>query len=359
MLCDKVNMIDKKADCELILGNSNPRFSGVTSTMLQNLEFQQRVMSVRVLGKHHLPDKSLAISFWQLAKLARNPRLDGRYRIFHARRNDEMLQALVLRWLFRAKFKIVFTSTAQRHHSRYTRWLLSKMDAVISTCGAAASYLESAPDKIIAHGIRQDTFHPIADKRQILSDLGLRGTTAIGIFGRVRKQKGVHVFVDACLNVFPDFPDAVAVIGGAINNSNEALVAELKEKIQAAGLQDRIRFLGEQPFDMVPRLFGAMDVVAALSQNEGFGLTVLEAMATGAAVIASEAGAWPEIITQGETGFVVPVNNVEVVAERIRWLLANPDMRRTMAEKGRDLVLQKYTVEREARELCDFFKTLQ
>ncbi|MFT6793932.1 MAG: mannosyltransferase [Rubritalea sp.] len=66
------------------------------------------------------------LTFRQFTKLCKSTHPDGEPRIFHARRNDEMIQSLIAKKLFGAKIKIVFTSTAQRHHSRFTRWLMSK-----------------------------------------------------------------------------------------------------------------------------------------------------------------------------------------------------------------------------------------
>ena len=93
-------------EIELIIGNSNSNFSGVTSTMLQLLSIQKKLINLRVMGKHHLPDESLSITFWQVAKLCITPLSGGRFRVFHARRVDEMIQALILKHIFRAKIKI-------------------------------------------------------------------------------------------------------------------------------------------------------------------------------------------------------------------------------------------------------------
>ena len=142
------------ANTELILGNSNKRFSGVTSTMLQVLSRQKSLLSVAVLGDHFLPSEMPSISFLSLAKYGREPLADGRFRVFHARRNNEMIQALILKTLFGVKLKIVFTSTAQRHHTSLTRWLMSQMDGIVSTCAAAASYLKLPANIIIPHGER-------------------------------------------------------------------------------------------------------------------------------------------------------------------------------------------------------------
>lgn len=346
-------------DFELILGNSNPRFSGVTSTMLQTLTYQQKMMSVRVLGDHHLPDEALAISFWEAAQYSKRPRADGKQRVFHARRNDEMIQALVLRFLFGAKFKIVFTSTAQRQHSGLSRWLMSKMDAILSTCQAAANYLESPPAKIIAHGIDAENYFPSTDREQLIAELGLPGERLIGMFGRVREQKGVHLFVRSCIELLPQHPETSAVIVGAISSDNQSWVDGLKQEVEAAGLADRVLFTGELAFEDLPQYFSACSVVSALSRNEGFGLTVLEAMSSGAAVIATQAGAWPEVVRDGVDGYVVPVEDQEAVTASLNTLLTTPEKAQAMGASGRQRILDHYTIEREAEQLCDFFRTLQ
>ncbi|HIC43700.1 MAG TPA: glycosyltransferase family 1 protein, partial [Sulfurimonas sp.] len=123
---------------DLILGNSSRRFSGVTSTLLQVLPHQQQACELAVLGSHHLPKGTPVIGFLEAVFMLRRLSGNDSNVIFHARRNDEMIQALVLKLFSGNKLKIVFTSTAQRHHSRFTRWLIRKMDGVISTCDAAA-----------------------------------------------------------------------------------------------------------------------------------------------------------------------------------------------------------------------------
>ncbi|HKK94583.1 MAG TPA: hypothetical protein VJ925_14205, partial [Longimicrobiales bacterium] len=169
---------------EVILGNSNPRFSGVTSTMLQVLPEQMKRMDVAVMGAHNLPPGAPVVGFWDVVRLARHPLPDGRTRVFHARRNDEMIQALLLKHLFGADLRVVFTSTAQRHHTRFTNWLMGRMDGLLSTCRAAAEYMRLPPDRIIPHGVDTAIYAPPDDRGRAWDRLGLPGRYGIGIFGR-------------------------------------------------------------------------------------------------------------------------------------------------------------------------------
>ncbi|MGC1442929.1 MAG: glycosyltransferase family 4 protein, partial [Burkholderiaceae bacterium] len=346
-------------ETELFLGNSNRRFSGVTSTMLQTMALQTHQMKLRVLGRHHLPDESLAIGFLELAGMSKRLLPNGKYRIFHARRNDEMIQALILKHLLGAKIRIVFTSTAQRHHSSFTRWLMTKMDAVISTCDAAAAYLERKPDIIIPHGVNPNTYLPAPDRRAAWQATGLPGDYGIGIFGRVRKQKGVALFVNACIEQLPNHPAFTGVIVGAITADNQGFVDEQKKKISAAGLNTRIVFIGEQPFERVPELIRAMSLVAALSYKEGFGLTVLEAMSSACAVLATQAGAWPEIVVPEVTGKIVPAGDQDAITAELGKLLTDPAQLTEMGAAGRELVLEKYKLQHESDALCQFYRSLQ
>ena len=99
--------------------------------------------------------------------------------------------------------------------------------------------------------------------------------------------------------------------------------------------------------------------MVALSENEGFGLTILEAMSSGAAVLASEAGAWPEVVREGIDGYVVPVNDLAAVKEKMALLLQAESQLDDMGKSGRERVLKHYSVEREAKELCEFYRTMQ
>ena len=346
-------------EVELIIGNSNSNFSGVTSTMLQVLSYQRDMINLRVMGKHFLSDQSLAISFWQTAWMCRKPLKNGKWRIFHARRVDEMIQGVILKYLFRAKIKLVFSSAAQRHRSGSTLWLTRQMDGVIAVSNRSASYLAEPPAMINPHGVQIENYSPAPDKVKAWQALGYGGKYGIGILGRVRKQKGVHLFVQGCIDVLNKYPDYNAVVVGAISGSNKDLVNQLKAKIEAAGLGNRITFTDELPFAAIPKIFSALSLVCALSDNEGFGLTVLEAMSSGAAVLATQAGAWEDIVRPGIDGYIVPVNDQQAVTEKMDQLLADTEKLFALGRNGRINVEQQYGVEHEAIRLVEYFRSLQ
>ena len=346
----------------VILGNSNPRFSGVTSTMLQVLQHQRAIVSLSVLGKHHLPSGTPTVRFIECARSLRCPLPDGKNRVFHARRNNEMLQAVSLKYLFGAKIKIVFTATAQRHPTWITRWLISKADGLITTSNAAAAYLPRKPDIIIPHGIDSERYSPHAKgKAEAWQALNLPGEFGIGMFGRVRPQKGVDLLIDAMIQVIQSHPEfkGTVVIVGETTPKYESYLNSLKKRIHNAGLNERFIFLGKQPFERIPDLFRGMSLVAALSRNEGFGLTVLEAMSSGSAVLASRAGAWGDII-KSNFGRLVACDNLQQTTTAIEELMKQPiHAIQTMGANARAEIEAHYAIEQEAKRLIDFYQSLQ
>ena len=309
-------------------------------------------MSTGVLGDHHLPENIPYINYRQFISLCKKPLANGLPRIFHARRNDEMIQALIAKKIFGAKIKIVFTSTAQRHHSRFTRWLMGKMDAIITTCSAANSYLKKPADIIIPHGVDIDTY-PLKDYSPYSTEI------KIGVFGRIRPSKGIDLLIDAIIPILTSNPQVSLTVCGKTTPKYISYLNEQKEKLNKANVTSQVDFLGEVDFNQLPSLYRSMDIVCAVSRNEGFGLTPLEAMASGTAVLTSEAGAWKDIIKNGINGYCVPINNSKAIQKVLELMISDPEKLILMGKNGRKHVEKYYTNTREAKALCDFFISCQ
>ena len=329
---------------EIIAPNFKRRLSGVTSTIIQLIPAQvARGVKIATVGPG-LPAGLPKLAYRDLLKLRTLPQ-GRRTRIWHARRNTEMLAGVVLKHVLRMPLKLVFTSAAQRHHSRYTRFLIRKMDAVIATSGRSGSYLK-VPHTVVMHGIDLDRFRPPAGEEADWSTSGLPGRYGIGCFGRIRKQKGTDLFVEAMIRLLPFYPEWTAAIFGRVTADNRGFADALIEKIERAGLSERIRFMGEVP-DVKPWL-RRVAVCVAPSRNEGFGLTPLEAMASLSAVVASDAGAYAELVDPGGTGFVTPAGDCPALTEAIERYMADPALARAHAEAGLTRVHAQFALDREA-----------
>lgn len=344
-------------DVEVIAPNFKRRLSGVTSTIIQLVPIQNSLgQKVATLGPG-LPDKLPKIRFHHLWRLWRVPK--GRSaRIWHARRNIEMLPAIILRDLLRMPLKIVFTSASQRKHSGWTRFLVSRMDAVIATSGRTASYLE-VPSTTILHGIDTRRFSPPKDPAAAKRALGLDDTRKIaGCFGRVRHQKGTDLFVDAMIRLLPQRPDWIAVIAGRATPAHQAFENDLKAKVTQAGLASRILFVGEHT--NINDWYRALDLFVAPQRWEGFGLTPLEAMATGVPVVATDVGAFSELLVTGpqETGILVAADDLDAMAAAASAFMDDPARAQQAGRYGTAHAAAEFAITTEATRIGAVYNSL-
>jgi mannosyltransferase len=341
---------------EVIVANLKRRFSGVTSTVLALLPAQSRRVQVAALGPN-LPRDWPRITWGGLFRHGWQPPPRRTFRIWHARRNIEMLTGLALRSLLRMPLKLVFTSAAQRRRGAWSRYLLSRMDAVIAASPEAASYL-SVPYVVVLHGVDAARYRPAHDRNAEWAAAGLPGKFGIGVFGRVRAQKGTDRFVDVMCRLLPRYPDFTAVIVGAITPDQRAFANALRAKVSAARLDERMVFLDELPADEVPAWLRRVTIVVGPQVWEGFGLVPLEAMASGTAVVATKVGAARHLIVEGETGYLVEPDDMAGLAARIESLMKDPGAAASMGRRGRAHVERHFSIEREAAGIQEVYDRL-
>ncbi len=336
---------------QLIVPNLHRRYSGVTATNRMVAPKLAKMFRAAWLGPD-APDGIARIGLPELLKLWRRRNA----LIWHARRNNEMIVGVLLR-AFGWPLKLVFTSAAQRHHTWITRWLIRRMDAIIATNEISASFLKREAT-VIPHGVDTDVYAPPADRAAAFAEAKLPGRYAIGCFGRVRAQKGTDVFVDAMCRLLPRYPDFTAVIVGAIATEQTPFANDLKKRIETAGLPSRIVMTGELPIEQVPRWYQRLTIYAFTSRNEGFGLTLIEAMSAGAALVASRAGAAELVVEDGVTGVLTPPGDVDALVAALEPLLRDPASCTAMGTRARARVLEKFSLDAEAGRIAEVYHGL-
>jgi mannosyltransferase len=338
---------------EVVIPNLNWRYSGGTAvnrTIAPLIAMRWRAVW---LGPDR-PEGIAALSLGDLVRLRFRPPGHGKVRIWHARRNVEMIAGVLLN-ILGYRFALIFNSASQRPKTWLTDFLIARMEAVIATSEAAAEYIARSAT-VIHHGIDIDVYSPPDDRRAAFSETGLPGKYAIGIFGRVRRQKGIDLFVEAMRRLLPEYPDFSAVVIGLVTVDNRPFVEGLKQQIAAAGLSERIRFLGELRVDEVPRWYQRISIYVFASRVEGFGLTILEAMAAGDAVVATRAGAAEMIITDGDDGALTPVDDVEALVAALEPLMSDPERIVAMGKRARARVVSQFSRDREADQISDVYR---
>jgi mannosyltransferase len=336
---------------QAIVPNLHRRYSGVTATNRMVAPKLAKMFRAAWFGPN-APDGIATVGPVTLATLW----LRHQPLIWHARRNNEMIAGVLLRALG-WPLKLIFTSAAQRHHTWITRWLIRRMDAIIATSAISASYLKREAT-VALHGVDTDRYAPPPDRAAAFAEAGLPGRYAIGCFGRVRAQKGSDVFVEAMCRLLPRYPDFSAVLVGAITPEQSAFANDLKRRIEAAGLAPRIRITGEIAIEEVERWYRRLTIYAFTSRNEGFGLTLLEAMSAGAALVASRAGAAEIVIEDGVTGVLTPPGDVEALVAALEPLMRDPALSTAMGERARARVLEKFSLDAEAATIAKVYRGL-
>lgn len=345
-------MAERMADPLVIAPNLKRRLSGVTATVVRLIPVQARMIAICATGPGLPPD----LPHIPLRRAVLMPR--DRWRVWHARRNTEMALGLILRHVLRRKYRLLFTSAAQRRHTGFTKWLIRRQDALVATSDKAAGWLDR-PAAVVMHGVDTAVFRPPADRAALRRALGLDpDAVLIGCFGRVRAQKGVDLLMRAGLRLLPQRPRAQILFTGRITPDHRAFADGLLAEIRAAGLQDRIRFLGELPWDQVVRHYQALDLFAAPARWEGFGLTPLEAMACGVPTVAARVGAYETLIRDGATGSLVPPDDLDALTDALRHWLDDNAARRAAGRAARAHVTEHHAIEAEARALVAIYHDL-
>lgn len=346
-------MNDQELDrLEVVVPNLHWRYTGVTATNRAIAPRAAALVRAAWLGRD-VPDHIPRVTFRDLLRLRRPPRAHAA-RIWHARRNNEMLIGLLLK-LLGWRLRLIFTFAGQRHPTMITRFLVARMDAIIATSESSASYLRR-PATVVLHGVDPLIYSPPADRAAAFAVTGLPGKYGIGCFGRVRPQKGTDVFVEAMCRLLPKFPDFTAVVIGAITVEQRTFADRLGQRAHAAGLGDRLRFLGELPIADVPLWYQRMTIYAFTSRVEGFGLTLLEAMAAGTALVAARAGAAEALVQDGETGVLVRPGDVDALVAALEPLMRDPQRAIEMGRRARERAITRYSIDVEAKKIVEVYR---
>jgi mannosyltransferase len=341
---------------ELIVTNFNRNFTGVSATAANVIRQQVAHHDLRLVG-HPLPGCPDPIPLSQARRLSREPAAGHATTIWHVRRNTEMRAAIWTRDVRHLPVRIVFTSAAQRQHSAFPRWLIRRMDAVIATTDAAAGFVPNVR-AVVPHGVDTDLFTPAPDRAADWLSLGYGGNVGIATIGRIRPEKGTDLFVEAMLRTLPDLPGATALVVGRAAREHQPFMLKLMDRVQRAGMIDRIRFVGEVPAADLPALMRALSLVVQLPRYEGYGMVPLEGMAAGVPFVGSDAGHFRDFSAQERSGLVVAQEAPEAAASAARSILSDPQRHRIMSADARALAKQSFSAAREAAGIAGVYAEL-
>ena len=185
--------------------------------------------------------------------------------------------------------------------------------------------------------------------------LGLAGATAVvGYVARISPQKGLEDFARAMRIVADAVPGAQFVLVGDAPAGEEALKRRLNDLVGSLGLGGRLHMLGYRS-DAVA-IMKTFDVYVSTALWEGLPITLLEAMACGRPIVATDVGGNRDIVVDGETGILVPVGDPGTLARRVCELLNDPCLRRRLGDAGRRRVEDDFSIGRSVARTSDLYE---
>lgn len=205
-------------------------------------------------------------------------------------------------------------------------------DLAIATSSAVAKRVKNIPVKVVYPGI--PVVLPLRE-RNVEPD---PSNLVLGTAARLVPLKGIVHLIRAVFLLHLEIPRIRLEIAGSGPEE-----AALREEVRKLGLTDHVCFLGWQ--STLAPLFERWDVFVLPSLEEAFGMALTEAMAAGLPVISTNVGGIPEIVANGETGWLVPPADPVALSEYIAKLLADPGERKRMGMAGRARVLAKFSRE--------------
>lgn len=206
------------------------------------------------------------------------------------------------------------------------------------------------PEKIayLGNGVDIDRFNrdrldPL-HQNELRKSLGIPDTAdlIIGTICRLTRKKGAGYLIEATAKLLPQFPNLhTVVIGSECIGDPEPILAELKQQINTLGIEKHITFTGNR--QDIPELLGLLDVFTLPTfTHEGLPRSIVEAMSMSLPVVATDIRGCREAVISGETGFIVPPQDSEKLAEALGKLLADSDFRQACGKAGRQRVETEY-----------------
>lgn len=199
---------------------------------------------------------------------------------------------------------------------------------------------------VVHHGVDLSEFTPeTIDREAVRRELGLAPEhLVLGIIGRVQVSKGYLEFLAMARQISSEIPQARFLLVGEASRGEASEAEAILAKISEWQLESVVRHLGFRRD--IPRLLAAMDIFVFPSHAEAFGLALIEALAMAKPVVASNCDGVLDIVSDRQTGLLVPPRQVEALRQAVLALAHNPALRFELGRRGREHVLKFFALDR-------------
>ncbi len=310
-------------------------FAGSMSTAVRTADIPLYICSMPALS----PRRGIAIcaALWRLARAVRQQHID----ILHANGSRSMFYAGLVG--FFTGVPVVWHVRIALADGYWDRFLALWARRIVAISAAVRErFVGAVAGKIaiVHNGVEIESFAK-ADAKYWRGQWG--EGPVVGMVAQLIPWKRQGDFIDAMAQVAQAYPAARFVLVGDEPESGGNYGADLRARAAAVGLIEKFIFTGFCR-DIAP-VFAAFDIAVLCSEDEPFGRVLIEAMAAGKPVVATRGGGVPEIVVEGETGFMVAVADVDALARAVEKLLANPPMARAMGIAGQERARAFFSVQ--------------
>ena len=293
--------------------------------------------------------------FYQLAKMYKEKSID----LVHAHNWFAGFYAVGSRLFSRTP--VVTTLHGNAYQVAGRRQFLRRLAAKFSSYTVCVGQMVSkeairkynlSPDKVkvIYNGVDCEEFYDSSEREAVRASLGLGRVTTVFVFvGRVSPIKDLPCLLEAAALLARKKDDFRIIIAG----SGDAL-EELKLKAVELGVSDRVLFLGERRD--IPELMAASDALVMSSLNEGISMAILEAMASGLPVVATDVGGNSELVQDRSTGLLVKVKSPGSLADAMEKIIDNPDLSTQMGRAGKSLCYKRFSLQQMVEGYCSVYR---
>lgn len=235
-------------------------------------------------------------------------------------------------------------------NSRLSDRIIAVSEAVKQN--VVASGIPENKVEVIYGGIEEIREISAQEREKLRERLGIGSEdVVVGMVARLAEVKGHVYFIEAADIISKTVDNVKFLIAGTGPKEKE-----LKELASKLGLEQRIVFIGYVP--EIDTIYNIIDINVISSVSEALCLSLIEGMCLGKPCVGTDTGGIPEVIKDGYNGFLVPVRDSKELAEAVLKLIKDPELRKSMGEKGREIMLRNFRADAMARKIESVYEAL-
>ncbi len=248
-------------------------------------------------------------------------------------------------------------------YSNRERWAARRVDALVCMTEAVRAHctrhgVHGRTTHVVYDALDESAFAPQRAAAAVRAELGItNGSPCVGVVGNIQEWKGQAVLVEAMGRIIERVPKAHAFIIGGVHRAGTAYSEQLQQRVRELHLDRALSSTGFRAD--VADVMNALDVVVHTSvRPEPFGRVILEGMLLGKPVVASAAGGVPELIHDGETGFLTPPGDAASLANRLIPLLQDAAMRERIGRQAQAWAREQFSLQRHVAAMSTIYETV-